>query len=311
MILTVCPNTALDKIIFIKKWTHGFPMRTNKMVTSVGGKGLNASVTLSQLKVNTIALGFFEGKIGIELIELLQEYKIIPEPVWVGGNNRISYVIAEEETNIHSHIIVGELEINSNQVHEFISRYNSRLLEARFVIFAGTIPPSLPDDFYCEMIRLANQVGVPTLIDTQKQFMLHALKAKPDIVKMNKEEFGWTFSHDVVTFQELIQRAKEVRIANDIKNLVITLAKDGILAFTTDGNFLAKAPVQKAVNAAGAGDSVSAALAWRLSLGKDWKDALLWSSAVSAASVLTPRTGDIRLIDVNRILKEVELIQID
>lgn len=311
MILTVCPNTALDKILFIEKWTHGSPMRTNKMTTCVGGKGLNSSVVLSQLGVETVALGFFEGKVGSELVDLLKDYHIVPEPVWVGGNNRISYVIAEEHTNIHSHIIVGELEITPTQTREFISKFSERLSEAKFLIFAGTLPRSLPDDFYCEMIHLAHQAGVPLLIDSQKQYMVQALKAKPDIVKMNWEEFGWTFSYDVGTLEALIQCAKEVKNKNGIEHFVITLAKDGILALTGQGNFLAKAPVQKSVNASGAGDSVSAVIAWRLVLGDDWKNALLWSSAVSAATVLTPRTGDVCLDDVNRILKEVQVIQID
>lgn len=311
MILTVCPNTALDKILFIEKWTHGLPMRTNKMTTCVGGKGLNTSVVLSQLGVQTVALGFFEGKIGSELIDLLIEYHIVPEPVWVGGNNRISYVIAEEDTNIHSHIIVGELEITPDQASELIAKFAAHLPEAQFIIFAGTLPRSLPDDYYCEMIHLAHKAGVPLLIDSQKQYMLQAMKAKPEIVKMNWEEFGWTFSYDVDDLVSLIQCAKEVKKRHEIENLVITLAKDGILALTGHGNFLAKAPVQKSVNAAGAGDSVSAVIAWRLLQGDDWKNALLWSGAVSAATVLTPRTGDICMDDVNRILKEVEVTQID
>lgn len=311
MILTVCPNTALDKILFIEKWLHGIPMRTNKMTTCVGGKGLNTSVVLSQLGVETLALGFFEGKTGSELVELLKDYGIAPEPVWVGGNNRISYVIAEEDTNIHSHIIVGEVEITPAQSREFIERFSYHLPKAKSIIFAGTLPHSLPDDYYCEMIDMAHQAGIPLLIDSQKQYMLEALKAKPEIVKMNWEEFGWTFSYQVDTLEMLVRCAKEVKANHAIDNLIITLAKDGILALTGQGNFLSKAPIQKSVNAAGAGDSVSAVIAWRLMLGDDWKTTLLWSSAVSAATVLTPRTGDVCMDDVGRIIEHIQISQID
>ena len=311
MILTVCPNTAIDKILFIEKWTHGLPMRTNKTITCVGGKGLNTSVVLSELGIETVALGFFEGKVGCELIDLLKDYGIIPEPVWVGGNNRVSYVIAEEDTNIHSHIIVGELEITTDQSQEFLKKFSKNIKKAKSIIFAGTLPHSLPDDYYCEMITLAHQAGVPMLIDSQKQFMLGALKAKPNIVKMNWEEFGWTFSYEVDTLENLIYFAKLVKADYKIKNLVITLAKDGILALTEQGNFISKAPVQKSVNAAGAGDSVSAVISWRLLEGDDWKTALIWSSAVSAATVLTPRTGDVCKNDVARIMEEVQISQIE
>jgi 1-phosphofructokinase family hexose kinase len=310
MILTVCPNTALDKIFFIEKWTHGIPMRTNKTIACVGGKGLNSSVVLSQLEIESIALGFFQGKVGQELIDLLNDYGVNLDPVWVGGTNRISYVIAEELTNIHSHIIVGEVEITPKQSKEFIEKFTFHLSKADYIIFAGTLPQSLPDNFYYTMIEIANKRKIPVLIDTQKQYMLEAIKAKPNIVKMNWEEFGWTFSYEVKTLEALVIQAAEIKKSCDLENLIITLGKDGILALTNEGDFIAKAPVQKSVNAAGAGDSVSAVLAWRLIEGDNWKSALLWSGAVSAAAVLTPRTGDIHMEDVKRIMKDVQVDQI-
>lgn len=311
MILTVCPNTALDKVLFIEKWVHGHPMRTNKTVTSVGGKGLNSSVVLGQLDVETVALGFFEGSVGQELIDLLEEYGVCTDPVWVGGRNRIAYVIAEEETNIHSHIIVGELEINHDQSRKLVEKFTERMCDAEMVIFAGTLPHTLKDDFYCELITIAKEAGVMTLIDSQKAYIREALKAKPDIVKLNWEEFGWTFNLEVDTIEQLRISARAVKETYDIENLIITLGKDGILALTDQGEFHAKAPVQKSVNAAGAGDSVSAVIAWRLINGDDWKSIMVWSSAVSAASVLTMRTGDIHMADVNRIMNEVDIKRID
>ena len=68
MILTVCPNTALDKILFIEEWIPGTPMRTDRIVNSVGGKGLNSAVVLRHLGVETVGIGFFAGRIGQALV---------------------------------------------------------------------------------------------------------------------------------------------------------------------------------------------------------------------------------------------------
>lgn len=311
MILTVCPNTAIDKIIFIKEWTPGIPMRTNHVAICVGGKGLNSAVVLRHLGAETVGMGFFAGKTGEELVELVEEYGIISEPVWVGGTNRIAHVIAEEKTNIHSHVITGEVVISAQQKQEFIDKFRSHVKKAEWVILAGSIPSSLNDDFYCELIPIAKEAGVPTLIDSQKQYIVKAIKARPDIVKMNWEEFEWTFNKKVGTLEALIPMAKELRQRHEIKNLVMTLSKRGILAFTTEGNYFTKVPQQVPVNAAGAGDSVSAAIVYRLTKGDTWEAALRWSGAVSAATVLTERTGDIEMEDVERIYKEVEVRQID
>ena len=311
MILTVCPNTALDKILFVEKWTPGVPMRTNKTATCVGGKGLDSSVVLSQLGIETVGMGFFSGKIGEQLIEILEEYGIVPDPVWVGGVNRIAYVIAEESTNIHSHVIVGQVDVSETQKAELIRKFQSQIGKAEWVIFAGSIPPSVNPDFYQGLIQIAKEAGVPSLIDAQKAFMADAISAQPDVVKMNWEEFEWTFGYDAPTFDVLYDQAREFRKNKNLKNLILTLGKDGILALTEEGNYLAKAPEQKPVNAAGAGDAVSSTIAWRLSTGDSWLDTLHWASAVSAAAVLTKRTGDIRMADVERIFPEVDIRVLD
>lgn len=286
-------------------------MRTNHMVTCVGGKGLNSAVVLRFLGAETVGMGFFAGKIGEELVELLGEYGIIPEPVWVGGTNRIAHVIAEEKTNIHSHVIAGEVVVSTEQKQEFVDKFKKRVKDAEWVIFAGSLPPSLNVDFYSELIAIAKEANVPSLIDSQKQYVVEAIKAKPEIVKMNWEEFEWTFNKKAETLEALIQQTKELYAEKNIKNLVITLGKNGILVLTSEGNYLAKAPFQKPVNAAGAGDAVSSTLAYRLSKGDSWESALRWASAVSAATVLTERTGDVDMKDVEHIYKEVEVKKIE
>ena len=311
MFLTVCPNTALDKIIFIKEWIPGTPMRTNRIVNCVGGKGLNSAVALRHLGCETVGMGFFEGRTGRELIELLEEYGITPEPVWVGGTNRIAHVIAEEKTNIHSHVITGEVIVSPEQKQEFITKFRKRVKEAAWVIFAGSLPPTLNEDFYSELITIAKEADVPTLIDSQKQFFIDAIKTKPDIAKMNWEEFEWTFNKKADSIEALIPLAKQLYSEAGLKNLVMTLGKRGILALTSEGNYLTKAPFQKPVNAAGAGDAVSSTLVYRLSEGDTWESALKWAGAVSAAAVLTERTGDVLIADAERIYKEVTVSKID
>ena len=83
--------------------------------------------------------------------------------------------------------------------------------------------------------------------------------------------------------------------------LVITCAADGILAVLPEGSLWARTLPQDEINAAGAGDAVSAALVWRLSQGDGWDSALRWAAAASAAVVLTEATADCRWEDIQRI----------
>jgi 1-phosphofructokinase family hexose kinase len=310
MILTVCPNPALDKIIFIEKWTSGTPMRTNKIVTCIGGKGFNSAAALQQLGADTTAIGFFAGKTGDELISALNGYGINTVPVWVDGETRISHVIAETQTQIHNHVITGEIFISPLQKKEFIEKYKLLVQKAKWVIFGGSLPESLPDDFYYEMISYSKKIGVPSLIDSQKNPLIEGIKAFPDIVKLNNDEFEWTFKQKADSEELLIRQSRELKSSLRIKNLVLTLSTEGMLAFTSEGDYRVIPPQQIPVNAAGAGDSASSALVWKLSEGESWQLALQWAAAVSAASVLTERTADFNISDVLKIFPQVQIEKI-
>ena len=307
MILTVTPNTALDKVLFIDEWKSGLQMRTTNVVTSVGGKGLDSSVVLRNLGVETVALCFVAGKTGQELLDLVESYGIPPEPVWVDGETRLAHVVVEQHHHRHSHIIAGSLSITPSHCEQLLGKFTQKVAGANYVICAGSLPSGVPDDFYCRMTEIAHQAGVPVLIDSLEAGITGSLPAAPDVLKMNWSEFEQTFQQRADTLEALVERLWAVYRANNLPALLVTCAADGILAFTPHGAFHVSAPRQVAVNAAGAGDAASSGLVWRLSLGESWLEALRWSAAVSAAAVLTEGTADCRMEDILKILPEVDL----
>jgi 1-phosphofructokinase family hexose kinase len=311
MLLTVTLNSGVDKVLLVDEFLPGLPVNARKVVTSVGGKGLDVSVVLRHLGVETTGLAFVAGETGRLLADLLADYGILPELVWVEGETRTCYVIAESKPGRVSHIKYGALHISSQHVEQFLRVYQTQLPKAGWVICSGSIPPALPESFYSDLVQSASQAGVKVLVDSTHKALLSTLPYHPTILKMNWDEFRGTFQVKADTFEELIPKARQAAAQHAIPNLVITCGSEGILAITQAGSFIARAPKQQAVNAAGAGDGASAAIVWRLSLGDPWPEALKWAAAVSAAVVLTEGTADCRMSDVNAILPKtlVELIQ--
>lgn len=252
-------------------------------------------------------MGFFAGQIGRNLITLLKEYGIQTVPIWVDGETRISHVIAETKTMIHSHVITGDICISANHTKDFIDTFKNNISKAKWVIFGGSLPASLSDNFYSILINYSNKSGIPSLIDSQKEYLVEGIKARPDIVKMNREEFEWTFNQKADSLKMLIRQARELKSSLRIEHFVITLSGDGILALTPDGDYHACAPLQTPINAAGSGDAVSSALVWKLSQGYSWESAIKWAAAVSAASVLTERTADVDMHEMKRIYTQVKI----
>jgi 1-phosphofructokinase family hexose kinase len=310
MILTVTLNSALDKIIFIEEFIPGSVHRTEKVNFSVGGKGLDSSVALRCLGVDTVGLVFVAGETGRKLIDLVDNYGIISEPIWVGGETRVAHVISENKFGRHTHIISGKITIGQEEMEEFISRFSFHLNKANYVICAGSIPQGINPRIYYQLVRISNQYKKPVLIDSSGQAIIESLPAKPEIVKMNRAEFEKTFDCKANTLDDLKVYAFEIFKEYKIQSLVVTCSKEGILSFTSNGGFHTIVPRLKAVNAAGAGDAVSSALAWRFSECDNWFQALSWAGAVSAAVVLTPGTAECKVEDVQTLLPEILIEEI-
>ena len=206
-----------------------------------------------------------------------------------------------------SHIKVGELQVHPEHVQTLLERYTERLKEARYVILAGSIPVCVNPALYLELTRLAHSAGVPVLIDCRGAAILNTLSAPPDILKQNWDEFNSTFGVATKTMEELFVAARQVQAEYSLNALVITCGVDGILAVRPGISYRVTVPPQAAINAAGAGDAASAGLAWRLSEGESWEEALKWCGAVSAAAVLTEATGEVRMEDVERLYPQVSV----
>lgn len=305
MILTVTPNAALDRLIFIDEFRPGTRMRCDKVIHSVGGKGLDSSVALRTFEVDTVALSFVAGAAGRQLVHLLEGYGVRPDMVWVEGETRVVHVLAETRRHRHSHLITGTLPITAEAAADLLARYQAHLAEAVWVIGGGTLAPGWPTSFYHHIIELAHAARVPILVDSSGPPVINALPSRPDILKMNRTEFAETFNISADTLAGLRRQGQALREREKLPALVITCGDEGILALTPAGDYLAASPVQPAVNAAGAGDTASAMLAWRFSVGDNWVEALRWAAAAGAASVLTEGTADSRREDVERILPQV------
>jgi 1-phosphofructokinase family hexose kinase len=305
MFLTVTPDPVLDKIFLVEEWTPGIPMRAKKTTTSVGGKGLDASVALSHLGQPSVGLAFLAGSTGVELARLIEAYGIRLEAIWVGGVTRTAHVISETRPSRTSHLFSGELEFTPEQVEEFRRLFRSHLSQAAWVICGGKVPEALPEDFFLPLLREAVEAGVPVLIDSFRAYLRAAIAACPTVVKMNRKEFEWTFGEQVEGLDGLRAAAEKIYRAFALNTLVITCGDQGLLAWTPEGAFQAIPPHLRAVNTAGAGDAASAAIAWRRAGGDGWEETLRWAAAVSAAAVLTEGTADCRMEDILEIFPQV------
>lgn len=309
MILTLTLNSALDQVLVVDRFVSGSSLLAPESVWCVGGKGLDASVALRGLGAATTGLALLGGDNGRKLLAILEAYGILPVPVWVAGETRICTVIAETETGAVTHIKSGGIAPQERDFAALAALFRQHAAHAPWAILAGSLPPGAPASVYAGYIQVAREVGCQALLDCSGEPFRLGIAAGPAVAKLNREEFASTFGAVGNTLADLAASARQVVAEYGLKIFIVTCGADGILAVTSTESLLARAPDQRAVNAAGAGDAVSAALCLSLSQGAALHEALRFAAAVGAASVLTAATAECRLDDVKRILPAVALVQ--
>jgi 6-phosphofructokinase 2 len=307
MIFTITANSAIDRVLYIDEFIPETNMPVEKIVNSIGGKGFDSSIVLNALGAENLAIGFVAGASGRELTGLLDRYGLKYELIWTGGETRTCHVIIEQRRHRHSHIISGALDISAESAEELLAKLEGKLKIGDWIITSGSLPQCLPPNYYRCIAEIAQAKKAHLLIDSYKGPLKEALPAHPAAVKMNRAEFSQTFGIPASSMEKLASDARRIMLSEELRTLIITCGKDGVLAFSAQKGYLGSSPPQQVVNAAGAGDAVSAALAWRFSAGDNLSDALRWAVAAGTAVILTPATAECHKEDVDRLWSQISI----
>lgn len=303
--VTATLNGALDRLVQIREWTPGRIMRGPAIIDCPGGKGMDSAISLRGLSLPVTAVVTVSGQPGQREVELGEEYGMEVLPVWVGGRTRESHVVIETDVGRHSHLMSGAIEMNQDQLTCFMSTLDKSLSGAAALVAAGSVPPGLPVDVYGRIAELARGHGVPCVVDCSGAPLAAVAQSGCDVVKCNDDEYREAFGVAARTTEDLIADLTDRVRSVGCGAMVLTCGADGLVIASDLGVVRARAPQQVAVNAAGAGDATSAAVAWRLSLGEQWPEVARWAAAVSAASVLTFKTAEVDPAEVERLLPQV------
>jgi len=306
MILTVTPNTAIDKVLFVDHFAFGETVRAAGMADGMGGKGAVASWVLGQLGTPSLATGFAAGETGRRMEEVLRASGVRTDFLWVGGETRINYVLARLADGVQGTVTVAGLQVTPEDSHKLTEHVFSLLEGADFLLCGGSLVQGMPLDWFAPLIRQAKERGVPTLLDTSEPCLSANLAALPEIIKPNAAEATALLGRSVHTVNEAGRAVRELA-ARGIATPIITLGERGAVAGTSEGIFYVPPLPVRVINTAGAGDGFNAGLIQARLRGASWMEALRWAGAVATAVLLTPGTGECRLEDAERLYPQVRV----
>lgn len=255
MIYTVTLNPSLDYMVEMPDFQLGRTNRTVREELKAGGKGINVSLLLKNLDVESMALGFVGGFIGDEILRQLDEQSISNHFIKVAeGKSRINVKLVKEEgTEINGQ---GPM-ISEGEEIRLLNQFNN-VQNGDVVILSGSIPPSLDQEWYLKVIKILQKREALVVLDTLGKGLLSAAKYAPFLIKPNHHELGELFGVSITCREEVVPYGRKLQEMG-FRNVLVSLAGEGAVLFTEDGQVLsAQAPQGVLQNSVGAGDAMVA-----------------------------------------------------
>ena len=284
MIYTVTFNPAIDYVIGVENLQPGMTNRACYEQLLPGGKGLNVSTILSNLGIENTALGFIAGFTGTEIKRSFEALGGKCDFIELkNGLSRINVKI-KSDTEIEINAI-GPV-IDQTAVSELLKKLN-KLKDGDTLILAGSIPSSLPDSLYSDIMKMLSDRNIMIAVDATKDLLMNVLEHKPFLIKPNNHELGDIFGVVLKTRTEVIPYAKKLQ-EKGAKNVLVSMAGGGAVLVAEDGSvYTSEAPKGKVVNSVGAGDSMVAGFVYGYLTSKDYKTAFKMGISCGSASAFS------------------------
>ncbi len=285
MIYTVTFNPALDYAIHVDNFRPGEVNRMSYENILPGGKGINVSVVLKHLGMDSVALGFIAGFTGEEIRRRLTEdfgcesdFIVLPS-----GTSRINVKLkTDTETDINGQ---GP-EIGQEAIDALFAQLDA-IQDGDVLVISGSIPDTLPDDMYERIMKRLSGRDIRIVVDATKDLLTNVLEYGPFLIKPNNHELGEIYGVTLNTREEVVPYAKKMQ-ERGARNVLVSMAGEGaVLVDENGGVHMHASPKGKVVNSVGAGDSMVAGFVAGYLQSGDYEEAFLLGISSGSASAFS------------------------
>jgi 1-phosphofructokinase len=287
-------NPALDYVVQVEDIKLGEVNRTISDQIYYGGKGINVSILLKTLEIDSVALGFIAGFTGREIEDSVKSAGISTDFITLAnGYSRINVKMKSKvETELNAQgpsILPAELE-------GFFDKLDG-LKSNDTIVLAGSIPSSIPDDVYEKIMERLEGKQVRIIVDATKDLLKRVLKYKPFLIKPNHHELAELFDVTISTQEEIIHYAKELQKLG-AQNVLISMASAGAILIDEHVRVhIMGVPKGVVKNSVGAGDSMVAGFIAGYMKSGDYATALKVGTAAGSATAFSDGLATKELIE--------------
>jgi 1-phosphofructokinase/tagatose 6-phosphate kinase len=293
MIVTVTLNAALDRTLTVPNFQRGQRHRASAGLSLAGGKGINVARALKRLDVPVVATGLAGGRTGTRIVEELTAEAILNDFVRIADESRTSTAVVDPTGGSYTEINEWGPQVEPEELVMLLDKVDYLSRGADFVVFSGSLPRGVQDEFYAEAIRDLNRRQVRAVLDSEGQPLRLGSEAEPYLVSPNQREAEGLVGQEL-NDQEDFMMALD-RIADlGARNVLITSETGCFGLFREERRrlrFRAEAPRVEPISAVGSGDVLLAGFLAARVAEEPLETALRQAVAAGAASTLELGAG--------------------
>ena len=293
MIITVTLNAAIDRTLAVPNFQRGQRHRASQGLTLAGGKGINVARALKRLDVPVVATGLAGGRTGTRIVEELTSEAILNDFVRIADESRTSTAVVDPTAASYTEINEWGPHVEPDELEHLREKLRYLSSGADFVVFAGTLPRGVAEDFYAEEMRELNRRGIRTVLDSEGEPLRLGIEAEPFIVSPNQVEaealVGQEFTDAddfVIALDDIAEQgARNVLISYETGCYALLREERRVRRFRADCERI------EAISAVGAGDVLLAAFIAARAAGRGAEESLRAAVSAGAASTLEVGAG--------------------
>ncbi|AXQ77946.1 1-phosphofructokinase [Streptococcus chenjunshii] len=303
-IYTCTMNPAIDLFIETEDMQASKVNRTVSNEIQANGKGVNVSLIMKQLGLDSTALGFSGGFTGRYISDYLTEQRIANHFVEIAGLTRIN-VFTKVNASNQEFKLVNQGPTVSLEAQELLLNQVKNLTENDYLIISGSLPRGVDPSILAAIAKICQEKGVQAVFDVSHAVVLDCLQYQPYLLKPNEEEIAEWFGLEKLSKEQALLYAKKL-IQLGAKNILLSLGADGAMYIAKDlSAWSCNAPAGKVVNTACSGDTLLGSFLTGLIKKQDTAANL--AQSVAAGSSTAFRSGLTDFSDVNALQRQIQV----
>jgi 1-phosphofructokinase family hexose kinase len=303
-------NPAIDTRLILKGFLPGRVNRVEEVFRTPGGKAAHVAMALKGLGATPTWIGFSGGATGSELIAGLRLLGIETMSVPSGQSSRVNLEIVDARGEVTEILEPGGTitQPEWSDFQQVCAGAFQRAAKKRIALISGSLPPGVPSEACATLVRAAQSANCLAFLDSSGMPLSEALAARPDLVKINREEAEFVTQVDI---RDPVTAAQAARKLLDLgaSSAAVSLGDRGLVGVRKHDQLAIHAwttPLRPK-STVGCGDSALAGLAFAAATGLSFEQCLALAVACGTANCLAALPGRIQREDIARIGQAVHV----